>query len=288
MPLLGAHVSIAGGRYKAPLRGKEIGCSSIQLFTGNPTQWETKKLAKAEIEAFHKAVEATSVHPAAAHTGYLINLASARKEVSLRSYETLLREMERAELLGIGAIVMHPGSHLRDGEKKGIRRIGNALYRAFDSTKPSRLNILLETTSGQGTSLGYRFEQIAEIIRHAKYNDRLGVCLDTCHVFAAGYDFRSRDSYERLIRDFDRVIGLHRLKLLHVNDSKGPRGSRLDRHEHIGKGHIGLRAFSFLLNDQRLKDLSFLLETPKGKDGEGRDMDLINLEALRKLVKEQK
>ena len=286
MPTLGAHMSIAGGLYRAPLRGEEAGCQTIQVFTANRNRWERRKLATEEIDAFHRAVQKTSVRPIASHAAYLINLASPQKEVLEKSYGALLDELERVELLRIPYVVIHPGSHLGEGERNGLRRVAEIISRALDSRKSFRAIILLETSSGQGTNLGYRLEHLAEIIEFTACPERLGVCFDTCHAFAAGYDFRSRDSYEQLFHQFDQVIGLHRLRLFHVNDSKTPMGSRLDRHEHIGKGHIGLKAFSFFLNDPRFDDFSFLIETPKDKDSKGRDMDVINLRTLRKLLPE--
>jgi deoxyribonuclease-4 len=285
MPLLGAHMSIAGGLYTALLRGKASGCSAIQLFTSNRNQWERKKPTAEDINAFQRAAERTSVKPVAVHTSYLINLASARKEVLEKSYHALLDELEMAELLAVPYIVIHPGSHLGEGESKGLRRVAAAISRASGSRELFNTKILLETTSGQGTNLGYRFEHLAEIIALAGYPDRMGVCFDTCHAFAAGYDFRSMQTYEQLLSEFDRIIGLNRLYLFHVNDSKSPIGSRLDRHEHIGKGHIGLKAFSFFLHDPRFAHLPFLLETPKGGDPKGKDMDVRNLQTLRNLLK---
>jgi deoxyribonuclease-4 len=284
MPLLGAHMSIAGGLYKALLRGKASGCSAIQLFTSNRNRWKRRKPTADDINAFHRTAETTFVKPVAVHTSYLINLASARKEVLEKSYHTLLDELEMAELLAVPHIVMHPGSHLGDGESKGLRRVAEAISRAYGSRKLYNTTILLETTSGQGTNLGYRFEHLAEIIALVEYPDRVGVCFDTCHAFAAGYDFRSMESYEQLLNEFDRIIGLNRLYLFHINDSKSPIGSRLDRHEHIGKGHIGLKAFSLFLRDTRFAHLPFLLETPKGRDPKGKDMDVRNLQTLRNLL----
>jgi deoxyribonuclease-4 len=284
MPLLGAHMSIAGGLYKALLRGKASGCSVIQIFTSNRNQWKRKKPTADDIMAFQRVAEETSVKPVAIHTSYLINLGSTRKEVLGKSYRTLLDEMEAAELLAVPYVVMHPGSHLGEGESKGLRRVAEAISRAYGSRKLFNTTILLETTSGQGTNLGYRFEHLAEIIALAEYPARVGVCFDTCHAFAAGYDFRTLEAYEQLMTEFDRIIGLNRLYLFHVNDSKGLMGSRVDRHEHIGKGRIGLKAFSLFLRDRRFAHLPFLLETPKGRDLKGKDMDVRNLQTLTNLM----
>jgi deoxyribonuclease-4 len=286
MPLLGAHMSISGGLEKALLRGEECGCQVIQVFTKSPNQWVCGKLPPEEMDAFHAARIRTSVVPVAAHDSYLINLASPRPENRRRSLQALQGELVRADLLSIPYVVIHPGAHLGAGEKKGIRRIAEALNRIFDRTLGLRVQILLETTAGQGTSLGYRFEQLAEIIRQTESQERLAVCVDTCHIFAAGYDFGDGETFDKLLRDFDAIIGLKRLKLIHVNDSKKERGSRIDRHEHIGQGFIGERAFSFLLKAPLFKDLPFILETPKGTDASGTDLDILNLRILKRLMEE--
>jgi deoxyribonuclease IV len=285
MPL-GAHMSVSGGLEKAILRGEKCGCQVIQIFTRNPNQWVRRELSLKEINAFHEARKQTSVVPVAAHDSYLINLASSRREDRERSLQALQDELARADRLSIPYVVMHPGSHLGDGEKKGIRRIAEALDRICDCTSGLRGQILLATTAGQGTSRGYRFEQLAEIIRQTGSRNRLGVCLDTCHIFAAGYHFGDRETFDKLIKDFDAIIGLNRLKLIHVNDSKKERGSRIDRHEHIGQGFIGGQAFSFLLKSPLLKELPFILETPKGTDASGTDLDILNLGVLRRLIEE--
>lgn len=287
MPLLGAHMSISGGLEKALFRGKACGCQVIQLFTRNPNQWVCGELSSKEIVAFHTARVQTSVVPVAAHDSYLINLASPRPENRKRSLQALQDELVRTDLLGIPYVVIHPGAHMGSGEKMGIRRIAGSLNRIFERTSKLRVRILLETTAGQGTSLGYRFEQLAEMIDQTESQDRLGVCLDTCHIFAAGYDFGDRETFDTLVRDFDASIGLRRLKVIHANDSKKERGSRIDRHEHIGQGLIGERAFSFLVKAPAFKDLPFILETPKGTDAFGEDLDTLNLGVLRRLLMEE-
>jgi deoxyribonuclease-4 len=278
-------MSIGSGLYRALIRGKEIGCRAIQIFSGSRNHWKKKKLTAADIDAFQRTRQDTSVKPAAVHDSYLINLASPNSELREKSFRALLDELERAELLGIPYVVIHPGSHLGEGEKKGLRRIAEGINRVYDRARNHRAKILLETTSGQGTNLGYRFEHLAEIIAFTESQERLGVCFDTCHAFTAGYDFRSAATYKRLFQKFDRIIGLARLKLFHVNDSKNGLGSRIDRHEHPGSGFIGLNAFSYLLNDSRFEDHPFLLETPKGKNEKGIDMDTINLNLLRSLIR---
>ena len=283
MPLFGAHMSISGGLHKALLRGEKIGCRAVQIFTGNRNQWKTKALSTEAIGLFHETLEKTSIELVAVHDSYLINLASSRSDVAEKSFKALLVELQRVELLKIPYLVIHPGAHLGDGEKEGLRRITGALNRLHAGTKGFGVKILLETTAGQGTNLGYRFEHFAEILERTESSDRLGVCFDTCHAFAAGYDFRTPKSYRRLFRTFDNVIGIDRLKLFHINDSKTGLGSRVDRHEHPGNGHIGLGAFSHFVNDARFAGLPFLLETPKGKDIHGIDMDVVNLDRLKRL-----
>ena len=283
MPLLGAHMSISGGLYKALIRGQKIGCQVIQIFTKNNNRWKSKRLSKEQVDAFDLAREKASVRPVAVHDSYLINLASPRSDVAEKSFKALLDELERAERLKIPFLVIHPGAHLGEGELRGISRISEGINRIHERTGGYHVKILLETTAGQGTNLGYRFEHLAEIIDQTVYKDRLGVCFDTCHAFAAGYDLRSPKTYRGLFRKFDAIIGINRLMLFHINDSKKALGSRVDRHEHIGAGTIGLWAFSRLLNDERFSNLPFLLETPKGKDQNGVDLDRVNLSLLRQL-----
>ena len=284
MPILGAHMSIAGGLHKALLRGKSIGCKAIQIFTRNSNQWKTKKLSTNEVDLFYETREKTAVKPVAAHNSYLINLASPRSDVFEKSFDAILDELERAELLEIPYLVIHPGSHLGNGEGQGLRQIAETINRVHAKTTKYRVKILLETTAGQGSNLGYRFEQLAEILELTESRERLGICFDTCHAFAAGYDFRTSETYRQIIKEFDKIIGLDRLRLFHINDSKKGLGSKIDRHEHIGSGFIGLRAFSFILNDPKFADLPFLLETPKCKDENGVDRDTVNLNLLKNLI----
>lgn len=283
MPPLGAHMSISGGLQKAFLRGENTGCQVIQIFTRNRNRWQSKELSKKEIDTFFETRDKTSVRLVAAHDSYLINLASPRPDVAEKSFHALLDDLGRAELLKIPYLVMHPGAHLGEGESRGLARISEGINRIHDRTEGYGVKLLLETTAGQGTNLGYRFEHLAEIIEKTESGDRLGVCFDTCHVFAAGYDFRTRTTYRDVFRKFDEIIGLNRLMLFHINDSKKALGSRVDRHEHPGAGKIGLKAFAQLLNDDRFSKHPFLLETPKGKDRNGLDFDIINLDLLRGL-----
>jgi deoxyribonuclease-4 len=284
MPLLGAHMSISGGLERAFLRGKNTGCRAIQIFTRNPTQWKAKPLSSKDIEAFKKARRQTSIEPVSAHDSYLINLASPRSDIREKSLIALAEEMDRADALGIPYLVMHPGAHLGEGEKIGLRRISEGLNSLLERRADAAVKILLETTAGQGTNLGYRFEHLAEIFYHTGAQGDLGICLDTCHLFAAGYDFRTPPTYSCLMQDLDSTIGLGRLKVVHVNDAKKGLGSKVDRHAHPGRGFIGKTAFSLFLQDPLLKDLPFLIETPKGRNQAGEDWDAVNLRYLESLM----
>ncbi len=286
MPLLGAHTSIAGGLDRAFFRGREAGCKVIQIFTRNANRWNSEPLSAGQIDAFHRAREETAIEAVAAHDSYLINLASPRRDLRERSFNALLEEIRRAEALAIPFLVMHPGSHRGAGEDTGLRWVSGALNRIYECRPSSRVRILLETTAGQGTSLGYCFEHLAEIMAQTDVRERLGVCVDTCHIFAAGYDFRAPKAYAELINRFDSTVGMDQLKLLHINDAKKGLGSRVDRHEHPGYGLIGKEALSFFLRDPNFKRLPFLIETPKGVDEKGLDWDLKNLRTLRHLMEE--
>jgi deoxyribonuclease-4 len=280
--LLGAHMSIAGGVDKALVRGGALGCEAVQIFLKSNMQWRGHAIGEAERERFFAHRAAGGIKAVFAHDCYLINLASPDDRVYEKSQMALLDELMRAELLRLPYIVMHPGAHLGSGVRAGIRRLADALNRLLRAHRGGSVSILLETTSGQGTSVGYRFEQIAEIIEGIKNRARVGVCVDTCHVFAAGYDLRTPASYRETFREIERIIGLKRVKVFHLNDSRKPLGARIDRHEHIGKGYLGLDAFRLLLNDERFRDVPMVLETPKGK---GDRYDRRNLATLRRLVR---
>jgi deoxyribonuclease-4 len=277
-------MSIAGGVAQALLRGKEIGCDVIQLFTKNANQWRTKPLDPDAIKAFHQARDETGINPIAAHDSYLINLASPDEGLYKRSQGALWEEMQRAEALGILYLVMHPGSHRGCGEEEGLYRIARGINLLLYQGADMSTQILLETTAGQGATLGYRFEHFAQVIEMVEDNEKVGICFDTCHCFAAGYDISTPEGYEATIENFHRVIGLDRLKLIHLNDSKGAAGMRVDRHEHIGQGYLGMEPFRLFLQDDRLADLPFVLETPKGKNPAGEDWDVVNLRLLRGLL----
>ena len=277
-------MSIAGGVAHALRRGKELGCDVIQLFTKNASQWHAKPLDPSAIGAFHRVRDETGIIPIAAHDSYLINLASPDEGLYNRSLEALWEEMQRAEVLGIPYLVMHPGSHRGSGEKEGLYRIARGINLLHYRGPDMQIQILLETTAGQGATLGYRFEHFARVIEMIEEDEGVGICLDTCHCFAAGYDISTVEGYEATMEEFQRIIGLGRLKLIHLNDSKGAVGTRRDRHEHIGQGHLGIEPFRLLLRDTRLADLPFILETPKGKNPAGEDWDCVNLRLLRGLL----
>jgi len=279
---LGSHMSIAGGLDRAPLRGMQVGCDTIQIFTKSNRQWHARRLGDKEVEAFKASLAATGIGPVVAHDCYLVNLAAPRIAVWKKSVRAFREELERAERLGIPYLVTHPGSHAGAGEAEGIRRVAEALNELHAALPSLCVQVLLETTAGQGSSLGYRFEQLAEILARVEHADRVGICLDTCHVFAAGYDIRTPEGYRKTLEELAACLGLERLKAIHLNDSRGRLGSRLDRHEHIGKGQLGLAAFRHLLNDPRLRHVPMILETPKDDDFVRADRR--NLSSLRRLL----
>jgi deoxyribonuclease-4 len=262
-PLLGAHVSIAGGIEKSLLRGYDLGCSTIQIFTKNSRGWREKQLEKSEIDNFHKTKKKTGIDPVISHCSYLINLASPENETFRKSINAMLCEMERCELLGISYLVIHPGSHRDSGELPGIEKIADSINLIHQKTAGFMVKILLETTAGQGTSLGYKLEHITKIIERTAEKSRIGFCLDTCHAFAAGYELRTKYSYGKLFKDIEETTGMERLMAIHLNDSKNDCGTRVDRHEHIGQGLIGEQPFRWIMNDERLKNIPKIIETPK-------------------------
>lgn len=279
--LLGAHVSTQGGLATAYHRGTTIGANSIALFSKNSNQWAAKPLGEAEIAQFREARAAAGIGPAIAHASYLINLAAPQDELWEKSIAAMVVELERAAQLGLDGVVLHPGAHVGEGIDKGIDRIARALDVVHDRTPGCVVPILLETSAGQGSSLGCAFAEIGRMLELVSDRARLGVCFDTCHVFAAGYDIRTRDGWEATIDEMLGVIPLDRIGAFHLNDSKRELGSRVDRHEHIGKGHIGTDAFGFLLNDARFAGVPKVLETPKPTEF---DADIENLGVLRSLI----
>ncbi|MBS3808972.1 MAG: deoxyribonuclease IV [Desulfobacterales bacterium] len=279
--LLGAHLSIAGGLHRAIEEAASMDCGALQIFTKNASTWREKTLTEKEIRAFSEMREKTGIRHIAAHTAYLINLASADPVVRQKSRQALKQELIRCGRLEIPWLVLHPGSHMGDGETVGIGRIAEAVNEIFAQLPQNPTRLLLETTAGQGTALGKSFDQLAQIIEKISDKSRIGTCLDTCHVFAAGYDISGSNSYGRTMQDFDRIIGLEKLFLIHVNDAKKPCGSRVDRHAHIGEGMIGISGFSALVNDSRLSAVAKILETPKKRNGQNADPE--NLALLREL-----
>ena len=262
--LLGAHMSIAGGVEKSILRGEKIGCRTIQIFTKSTNQWKAKTLSREESETFKNLYKKSSVNPICAHTSYLINLASPEKDMYKKSVQSIQMEIDRCGLLNIPFLVLHPGSTKGKEVSYGIGRISDALNEVYSKNTERNVMICIETTAGQGNNIGYRFEHIKEIIERTEF--QIGVCLDTCHIFAAGYDIRNKKTYTQTLKEFDKIIGIDKLKIIHLNDSKKELGSRKDRHEHIGKGFIGLQAFRLLMKDKKLKKIPKILETPKGPD----------------------
>jgi deoxyribonuclease-4 len=282
MNLLGAHFSIAGGLHKAVFTASKYGCSALQIFTKNASTWKERRLSSHDVEQFDAARKQSGVKSICSHTSYLINLASPECSKYERSIKALEHELSRSSQLNIPHVIMHPGSHMGSGEDRGLRRIAQGINTIFARIPNIACRLLLETTAGQGSNLGYTFEQLAHIADMVEAKERIGFCLDTCHVFAAGYDLRTKKAYQETMQVFDRVIGLDRLCAIHLNDAKRGLGSRIDRHEHIGMGAIGIHAFSFILNDPQLKGLPKILETPKKKGPI--DYDGMNLNRLRSLI----
>ncbi|HEY52655.1 MAG TPA: deoxyribonuclease IV [Caldilineae bacterium] len=283
-PRFGAHVSTAGGVSKAFGRAASIGCEAMQIFTRNNSRWHSKPLEPKEIERWWTLAGELDIRPVASHASYLINLSSPKPDLWRKSIDAFVDELQRAEALGLLGVVVHPGSHMGEGETWGISRIAAALDQCHERTAGFQTLTLLETTAGTGQHLGYRFEQLGAMREQCAQPQRVAVCFDTCHVLAAGYDFRNAAGYANVMQAFDEHIGLDLLKCFHFNDSKFDLGSRKDRHEHIGKGYVGLDAFRLIINDPRFVHVPMLLETPKSKD---LHEDVENLAVLRGLVENQ-
>lgn len=279
--LLGAHTSIAGGVDKAVERAAKIGCTTFQLFTKNSNQWKASPLNEQVVQNYKRLLKLTKLKPVIAHDSYLINLCAKDKTILKKSREAFIDELQRCEILGIDYLNFHPGSHMGMGEEDGIKLIAESINLAHEKTRGFKVKSMIETTAGQGTSIGYRFEQIKKIIDLVEDKSRLAVCVDTCHIFAAGYDIRTEKNYLKTFEAFDEIIGLKYLKAFHMNDSKKGLGERVDRHEHIGKGKIGLSGFRFIMNDERFVNIPKILETPKGEDMKE---DIINMRKLKRLI----
>ncbi|MFN8005520.1 MAG: deoxyribonuclease IV [Terriglobia bacterium] len=273
--LLGAHVSIAGGLDQAPENGKRLGCECIQIFTRNQRQWKSRPLTSNEVTAFRSALRDSQVRQVVCHASYLINLASPEETTLRRSREALRDELIRCHQLGISCLIFHPGSHCESGEKAGLQRIAESLKLVLEQEKQATTRLLLETTAGQGTSLGYRFEQLAEILALVKEPDRVGICLDTCHLFAAGYDLRAPRAFKAMLKELETVIGASRVHSIHLNDSARELGSRVDRHAGLGKGYLGTETFRMVVQEEQFKEISMVLETPGGEEGYRRELTLL-------------
>ena len=282
--LLGAHMSIAGGYYKAVEAAAEYGMDVVQLFTKNNNQWKAKPLSQADIDEFRAALKSTGVKYPCAHDSYLINLASPDDVLWQKSQEAFTIELERAEALGLFGVVMHPGAFVHSTEEAGLLRIIAALDEVHRRTAGFATLTLLETTAGQGSNLGHRFEHLARILDSVAEPERVAVCVDTCHIFAAGYPITTAKEYAATMAEFDRLVGLDRIRAFHLNDSVRELGSRVDRHAKIGAGKLGLKPFQHLLNDKRFASVPMYLETPKGEE-DGEQLDTVNLRTLRSLIK---
>jgi deoxyribonuclease-4 len=280
--VLGAHFSIAGGIHNAMYTAQDYGCTTVQLFTKNATTWKERQLTDDDIGRFKQSVKDTRITRIASHTSYLINLANPDREKRTRSRQALIEELIRSDALGIPFVVHHPGSYLGSGLEKGVDQIASEVNEIFDRHPELNPRLLFETTAGQGTGIGHRFEQLADIIEGVNEKDRVGVCLDTCHIFAAGYDIRTQDVYRKTMARFEEIIGLRNLFFIHLNDSLKPFESRVDRHAHIGEGDIGIEGFRLIMTDPVLADIPKVIETHKGSDSE--DFDTVNLTRLVSLV----
>ncbi len=281
MLLIGAHMSIAGGLERAFARGEAVGCTAMQIFTKNANQWNAKPIGAEQAAAFRAAHQKSPIGPVVAHDSYLINLAAPEADKWEKSRAAFLDELQRCAQLGIEGLDMHPGAHMGQGVEAGLARIAEALHLVF-AAAPPEVRVLLENTAGQGTYLGGRFEHLAAIMEQVP-EGRFGVCFDTCHAFAAGYDLSTAEGYAAVIAEFDRIVGIEHLRVFHLNDSQKGCGSHLDRHVHIGQGAIGEEGFRALMTDPRFASVPKILETPKGDDD---SLDLMNLAKLRELAGE--
>jgi len=284
-PLIGAHMSVAGGLELGIERALKLRTRAIQIFTKNASRWSARALEDEQVLAFRSAWEASGLAPVVAHDSYLINLASPDPFLRRRSIDAFADELRRAEALGVRYLVAHPGAHMGSGVAAGCDRVAESLARARRIAPARSVIVLLEAVAGQGTTLGRRFEELARIRDQLERRDLVGICFDTCHVHAAGYDLVTERGCEETFEEFDAALGLESLRLFHVNDSKNERGSRVDRHEHLGRGRLGPEPFARIMRDPRFRAVPKILETPKGKDGVA--MDRKNLAFLRRLAEEE-
>ena len=281
--MFGSHLSISGGMYNALIQAEKLGMDCVQVFTKNQQQWKCAPLAKEAIGDWRSHRDRLKFEHTVSHDSYLINLASPDAALRRKSIELFIEELSRCVALRIPYLVTHPGAHMGEGETAGLRRVAESLDEVHAAVPADGVVTCLEITAGQGSSLGYKLEHLAEIIDLVKSPERLAVCLDTAHLFAAGYDFRGR-KYAGFCREVERTVGLKRVRVLHLNDSKKELGSRVDRHEHIGRGKIGLEGFKPIVRDKRFAKVPKILETAKEKDEQGREWDAVNLEVLRSLM----
>ena len=279
---LGSHLSVSGGSWKAVEAAIELEIRALQIFTKNASRWVQKPIDPKHVEKFHAAVEEWGAHPLLSHDSYLINLASPKEELFQKSIAAFADELERAELLGLDFLVMHPGAHVGSGVEAGIERIAAGMREAFDRVPHVKTRVLLENTAGGGSTMGRSFEELRDLLAAIDTPERTGTCIDTCHMFAAGYELRTEEGYQETMKQLDKVLGARRVFALHLNDSKGDLGSHLDRHMHIGDGLIGKKGFQFVMQDDRFAGIPKILETPKVED-----MDQQNLSLLEKLAKKK-
>lgn len=282
--ILGAHESNAGGCFTAIYRGQKATCDTIQMFNKANNQWRAKPLSEEDVEKFFAAIEETGVTVACSHSSYLINLASPDPALNKKSYESFKEEMQRCNVLKIPSLVIHPGSHVGSGEEVGMDRIAANINKVLAELEDNKVTVCLEATAGQGSNLGYSFEQLAYMIDKIEDQAHIGVCIDSCHIFAAGYPISDPTDYKNTMKKFDDLVGLNKLRVIHLNDSKKELGSKKDRHEHIGEGMIGLEGFRNFVNDRRLAKIPMLIETPKEED---LAEDIRNLATLRSLIKKK-
>ncbi len=280
--LLGAHTSIQGGVSNAVDLAEKLKFSAMQIFTKNNNQWKGKPLSDDEVNSYKTKLKNSGIKFVVSHDSYLINLCAKDEEILQKSREAFWDELNRCEMLDIPFLNFHPGAHGGNGEDYGIKMIAESINIVHSKTKNFKVKSMLEVTAGQGTALGYKFEHLANIIDLVEHKERLSVCIDTAHIFAAGYNIKDEKEYEKVINDFDEIVGLSRLNCFHMNDSKKELGSRVDRHDHIGKGFIGVEGFRNIMNDKRLTHIPKILETPKGKE---QLEDLENLSVLKSLIR---
>lgn len=283
--MFGSHLSIAGGLENALIQAHEYGMDCVQVFTKNQRQWKAPPLTDEQIQRWFEHRQSTGIAHVVSHDSYLINLASPKKDAYEKSIDLFREELRRCAALDIPHLVTHPGSHMKAGEDAGLQRVAEAMNRLHDELPDLAVTTCLELTAGQGTSLGYALEHLATLIEWIEASDRVGICLDTAHMIAAGYDLTGARGMRAVLREVERTVGLDRVRVWHLNDSKVPRGSRVDRHAHIGRGYVALEAFGVIVNEPRFKQVPKILETPKDEADDGRAWDLVNLETLRGLLR---